>query len=294
MAASPRNVQGLADAYSLFDNLPSAAEQELGVEMVAIGREVLAAQKADVAKETGPGGRAVAPGNPLAAEGANWSAQRGARGLQFNGRVRRAIQGGPFYGRFVEFGRRAQTVLVTRRIRAANRRLAGNNRKGNNRRLLFTGDKARLRRRGPNKGTPVGSAYKIRVKAMAARPFVAQPLLADVADAHLSDSGPRPWSAWGLAHDRTARPSHRRAGRHRKAVARSASRRSARNGSAFAEAGHHPPFHLVGDMDSDNIGGKDEQFEQINVDVHTVYKGADRRELLGLMHTVRIAIDGKS
>lgn len=58
--------------------------------------------------------------------------------------------------------------------------------------------------------------------------------------------------------------------------------------------GTTPPFHLVGDMDSDNIGGKDEQFEQINVDVHTVYKGADRRELLGLMHTVRIAIDGKS
>lgn len=55
-----------------------------------------------------------------------------------------------------------------------------------------------------------------------------------------------------------------------------------------------PPFHLVGDMDSDSIGGKDEQFEQINVDVHTVYKGADRRELLALMHQVRIAVDDES
>jgi len=58
--------------------------------------------------------------------------------------------------------------------------------------------------------------------------------------------------------------------------------------------GTQPPFHLVGDMDSDSIGGKDEQFEQINVDVHTVYKGADRRELLGLMHQVRVAIDDAS
>lgn len=188
MAASPRNVQGVAEAYSLFDRLPSAAEQELGVEMVAIGREVLAAQKADVAKETGALEGALSLQAILSRLKVRIGLLKGAReAYKFNGRVRRAIQGGPFYGRFVEFGRRAQTVLVTRRIRAANRRLAGNNRKGNNRRVLFTGDKTRLRRRGPNKGTPVGSAYKIRVKAMAARPFVAQPLLADAADAHLSE-----------------------------------------------------------------------------------------------------------
>jgi len=78
-------------------------------------------------------------------------------------------------------------VLVTRRIRKANRRLVGNNRKGNTRKTLFRGASARLRRRGPNKGTPIGSPYKMRVKAQAARSFVAQPILSEVADAHLSE-----------------------------------------------------------------------------------------------------------
>lgn len=54
-----------------------------------------------------------------------------------------------------------------------------------------------------------------------------------------------------------------------------------------------PPFHLIGDVTSDNAGGKDEQLEQIEVDVHTVYKGTDRRELLALMHQVRLATDDK-
>ncbi|WP_341207278.1 hypothetical protein [uncultured Sphingomonas sp.] len=53
------------------------------------------------------------------------------------------------------------------------------------------------------------------------------------------------------------------------------------------------PFHLIGDITSDNAGGKAEQLEQIEVDVHTVYKGTDRRELLGLMHQVRLATDDK-
>lgn len=54
------------------------------------------------------------------------------------------------------------------------------------------------------------------------------------------------------------------------------------------------PFHLIGDVTSANEGGKDEQLEQIEVDVHTVYQGTDRRELLALMHQVRLATDEQS
>ncbi|KAK0330804.1 hypothetical protein LTR94_031382, partial [Friedmanniomyces endolithicus] len=50
-----------------------------------------------------------------------------------------------------------------------------------------------------------------------------------------------------------------------------------------------PPFHLIGEIDADNIGGKGEQYEQLTVDVVTIYRGADRRELLALMHPIRVA-----
>lgn len=50
-----------------------------------------------------------------------------------------------------------------------------------------------------------------------------------------------------------------------------------------------PPFHLVGDITTENAGGKDEQLEELEADIHTVYRGSDRRELLTLMHQVRLA-----
>ncbi len=53
-----------------------------------------------------------------------------------------------------------------------------------------------------------------------------------------------------------------------------------------------PPFHLVGDISSENAGGKDDQLEEIEADIHTVYRGDDRSELLALMHQVRLATDG--
>ena len=52
-----------------------------------------------------------------------------------------------------------------------------------------------------------------------------------------------------------------------------------------------PPFHLIGDIASENAGSKADQLEEIEVDVHTVYKGGDRGELLALMHQVRTAAD---
>ncbi|HEX8419469.1 MAG TPA: hypothetical protein VF638_05590 [Sphingomonas sp.] len=54
-----------------------------------------------------------------------------------------------------------------------------------------------------------------------------------------------------------------------------------------------PPFHLVGDVDVEPAGGKGEQADKVTVDLHTVYKGTDRGELLALMHQVRLATDDK-
>lgn len=151
MARSARDVQGLAEAYSLFDQLPGAAEQELAVEMAAIGRELLAAQRADVPKATGKLEAALTLQLLLS----RLKVRVGLIGIGG-----RAFLGRAFYGRFVEFGRRAQTVIVTRRLKR-------NGRKGRSK---------------------TGKPYKLRVNPKpGARPFVEQPFLAEVADAHLSD-----------------------------------------------------------------------------------------------------------
>lgn len=179
-------VDGLAETYSLFDQLPRAAADELAVEIAIVGRELLAAQHADVAKDTGALDGALALQLLLERLTIRVGLLKGGRAAsKFNGRASKAKAGGPFYGRFVEFGREEQTVLVTRRIKQ--RRLRGNNRKGNNRRTQFGGASDRLRRRGPNRGTPIGSPYKLKVKQMGARPFVAQPLLEEASSTILSD-----------------------------------------------------------------------------------------------------------
>jgi hypothetical protein len=55
-----------------------------------------------------------------------------------------------------------------------------------------------------------------------------------------------------------------------------------------------PPFHLIGDIASANEGTKGDQLEEIEVDVHTVYRGTDRRDLLAMLHQVRLATDDRS
>lgn len=55
-----------------------------------------------------------------------------------------------------------------------------------------------------------------------------------------------------------------------------------------------PPFHLIGDIDTDNIASKGEQLEEITLDVHSVYRGGDRAVLLAMLHAVRTATDGNA
>ena len=55
--------------------------------------------------------------------------------------------------------------------------------------------------------------------------------------------------------------------------------------------GAQPPWHLIGDVDTENQGSELEQIEKISLDVQTVYRGRDRSALLALMHQVRLATD---
>ncbi|BBC72920.1 conserved hypothetical protein [Altererythrobacter sp. B11] len=55
-----------------------------------------------------------------------------------------------------------------------------------------------------------------------------------------------------------------------------------------------PPITRVGKIESDPIGGKGEQLEQITVDVETVYRGESRAELLAMMFAARQALDGQT
>lgn len=138
---SSNSVQGLAETYSMLGRLPDAAKEQLGVEMARIGYEVLAAQKRDAPKATGFGASQLSLSIDI-------EALRLRVGL-FGSKYRKGLDA--YYLRFHEFGRRAQTVLVTRHLK---RRVTGNGRTSK-RRVIY-------------EGTP----YKMRVRAMAKRPFI--------------------------------------------------------------------------------------------------------------------------
>jgi hypothetical protein len=177
MAGRKSRVEGLLEAQALFEALPTAAHEELAVEMGILGREILAAQKNDVAKDTGATEASLSLRLLLSKLKLQVGALSGA-----NYRGTRKLDG--LVPRLIEHGRDGQTVVVTRRVKK--RRVTGNG-KTSTRKVQYLGASNRLRRRGPNAGTPIGSPYKMRVKAQGARPFVAQPLLQEVAEAHLSE-----------------------------------------------------------------------------------------------------------
>lgn len=166
-------VTGLAEVYAMFGRLPQASREQLGVELAIISRDVLAAQRQDVAKRTGA--LASSLSMQLLIEdlrvkvGMIGVKARSKSALRRAAKARRSVGewlGGNFYGRFVEFGRKAQTVLVTRGV---DRTVRG---KGSSRKVVYATSSTRLRTSGPNKGTPVHSPYKMRVAAKAGRPFI--------------------------------------------------------------------------------------------------------------------------
>jgi hypothetical protein len=117
-------LRGLSGTINLFDRLPQAAREELGVELVLLGREGLAAQRAATPDDTGQ----LKAGLSLQAVLADLKVRIGLIGqaAKSRGALRRAAKvkgatpqnfGDLFYGRIVYFGRKAQTVLVQRRRR---------------------------------------------------------------------------------------------------------------------------------------------------------------------------------
>ncbi len=99
-------VQGLADTYALFGALPDAARDELGIELAILAREGLAAQKAAAPEDTG----ALSAGLSMQLQIDQLRVRFGLLGLT-------GSRSNLFYGRIVNFGRSAQTVLVQRRRR---------------------------------------------------------------------------------------------------------------------------------------------------------------------------------
>jgi hypothetical protein len=167
-------VKGLAEAYSLFGRLPNAARDQLGVELAIIGREILAEQRQQVAKDTG----ALSAGLSLWLMLEQLRVRVGLIGLRGSSRVSPSKRakgrnyGNLFYGRFVEFGRRAQTVLVQRRRRVATRT--------SNYGILRTS-------RGRKVTADIVSTYSLKVKARDPHPYIKVEGAQDIAAGQLAE-----------------------------------------------------------------------------------------------------------
>ncbi|MBB4152905.1 hypothetical protein GGQ80_000793 [Sphingomonas jinjuensis] len=150
-------LEGLSQSLGLLGRLDEAARDELGVELAIIGREGLAAQRAATPKDTGELAGDLSIRLLIERLKIRIGLLAGGRDAsRFNGRAVKARAGGPFYGRIVYFGRKAQTVLVTRRIKQ--RRLSGNNKNGMRRSTVLA-----------------GKAYTMKVRVRAGVPFIDAP-----------------------------------------------------------------------------------------------------------------------
>jgi hypothetical protein len=56
--------------------------------------------------------------------------------------------------------------------------------------------------------------------------------------------------------------------------------------------GTEPNFVKIGAINGTNEGAREEQREEFEVEVHSIYRGKDRGELMAIMHQVRTALDG--
>ncbi|KTT72621.1 hypothetical protein [Sphingomonas endophytica] len=152
-------VRGSGRVRKLLRRLPEAVRHEIIVELSVTGRRILAAVRARAPRKSG---RLIAG----LTQKILTTTLRLQVGLIGSPRGRAKL----FYGRIQDLGRTEQIVRVTRHIKA--RTLVGNNRNGGIRRTVFHISDDRLRRRGPNKGTPIGSPYQMRVRAMEGKRFV--------------------------------------------------------------------------------------------------------------------------
>lgn len=160
-------LQGVEMLQRQFDQIPAAAQEQLGVELAIIGREIRDRQRALAPEDTGALRQGLSV--QLLLE------QLKVRVGIMNQRGSRRGKNNLFYGRIIEFGRRAQTVTVQRR-----RRVTVTDGDGGQRRILRT-----VRRR--KAAADIVSTYKMKVKARAPHPFINIPDVQETAVQRLAD-----------------------------------------------------------------------------------------------------------
>jgi hypothetical protein len=159
--------QGLNQAIATIEALPNAARWEFADMLGRLGRDILAIQRAHVARDTG----ALAAGlsSELHVDDATIRLKVGLLGVEARSKSarRRADKAGGgdprnlgdiFYGRFVAFGRKAQTVAVERRRRVAGQLRTERGSYGRRKRI-----------------EDIAATYPMKVRALAPRPFINPP-----------------------------------------------------------------------------------------------------------------------
>ena len=150
--AGRSRLRGIGRVRRLMRRLSSAVGQEVIVELSVTGRRMLSAVLARTPRRRG----ALASGVSQRVLPRSLRLQIGLLGTP-SGRARL------FYGRIQDLGRREQQVRVTRR---------GGDKSRSVPQAVAQAGKERLRRRGPNKGTPIGSPYVMRVRGAAGKRFI--------------------------------------------------------------------------------------------------------------------------
>ena len=160
--SSDVRLDGEREVETLFDALPAAAQDELSVRLGKIGAGVLALQQALAPVRTGKTRRSLTVKEELEKLRVKIGIFSGAD----LGTSKRKGLSGLFYARIQNYGRRAQTVWVTRGTLAS--------------------PKSATTRRKHNLGG-LRKPYALRVRAMPGRHFVdVQDRIGDVADRYLA------------------------------------------------------------------------------------------------------------
>lgn len=154
--ADRSKVTGLANAYAIFDAVPDAAREQMGIELAIIARDFLAVQRQQAPKLTGK----LASGLSILLLLDELRVRIGIIASQKRAGTSRKAKRSPggglndlYYGRFVALGRSAQTVTVQRRRRV--------------------GGVLRTQSRGSRKRVEdIVATYSLKVKARAPNPFI--------------------------------------------------------------------------------------------------------------------------
>lgn len=164
-------IDGTEMVLRRFDRITKAAEEQLGVELGIIGRDLRDIQRADVPEDTG------ALKSRLSVELVldQLRVRVGLIGLFKSSASTKRIYGDAFYGRFVQFGVKAQTITVRRKRNISTKSKPG---------------QQLLRERKWRRGKAVEKLVKTYSYAMPARkaqPFIFVPKAQEYAAQRLAD-----------------------------------------------------------------------------------------------------------